>query len=196
MKPIILGSTSVYRQQLLQKLGIKFTTLRPSFDEESAKISLIADQASPLQIAEALSRGKAQSINEPLALVITGDQLVQLDESILGKPKNFEKAFQQLKSLNGRQHQLITAVTMQLGAETRHLNHVTNLTMKNLNDLELEMYLKKDQPYDAAGSYKIEENGLILFSQIVTDDFSAIQGLPLIWISNQLKGMGYEFFKD
>ena len=114
----------------------------------------------------------------------------------MGKPHTFEKARKQLQQLQGQTHQLITAVTLLSEDFERHLNHITYLTMRNLSDLEIDNYLKKDEPYDCAGSYKIEKHGIILFSEIKTDDFSAIQGLPLIWISNQLKELGYEFFQS
>jgi septum formation protein len=67
--------------------------------------------------------------------------------------------------------------------------------MKNLSLSEIDRYLKLDQPYDCAGSCKIEKHGLTLFESIIETDFSAIEGLPLIWITNTLKGLGYEFFK-
>ena len=196
MKKIILGSTSIYRRHLLEKTGLIFLTEKPNFDEDSTKKFLLKNKRSPLEIAEALSRGKAQSIDATDRLVIAGDQLVHLDGQILGKAGSFEKAFEQLKQMNGRQHELITAVTLRTSDQTLHLNHLTQLFMKKLSDQELTNYLKKDTPYDAAGSYKIEESGLILFEKIETDDFSAIQGLPLLWITNQLKGLGYEFFKN
>ena len=195
MKPIILGSTSIYRKKLLEKTGLVFSTQKPSFDEESAKGQLLIQKKSPLEIAEALSRGKADSIKAPESLIIAGDQLVQFNGEILGKAGNFENAFLQLKKLNGQTHELITAITIKTSEKTLHLNHLTKLKMKILSDSELKNYLKKDEPYDSAGSYKIEESGLILFEKIESDDFSAIQGLPLIWITQQLKGMGYEFFK-
>lgn len=196
MSPLILGSTSIYRAELLQKAGIAFTAVKPTFDEDTAKAELVKNHKSPLEIAEALSIGKAKSIDATNKTVIAGDQLVQFKNQILGKSKTFEKAFEQIKMLNGNTHQLITAVTICSGQKQFHLNHVTELTMKNLSDKEIENYLRKDEPYDCAGSYKIEKSGLILFDSIKTDDFSAIQGLPMIWITKKLKELGYEFFTN
>ncbi len=195
MNDLVLASMSPYRFDLLKKLGIKFKVEKPNFDEETQKLQLLQQQASPIQIAETLSKGKVASLKSLNATVIGGDQLVHTDGKILGKSGNFEKAFEQLQSLRGKTHELITAVTIQANSQQWHLNHVTSLKMKNLSDSEIESYLKKDQPYDCAGSYKIENCGLILFDEIKTDDFSAIQGLPLLWISNRLKELGYEFFK-
>ncbi len=196
MKKIILASTSKYRKQLLEKTGLAFTTEKPSYDEEKVKYQMLLDRRTPLEIAEALSKGKALSINANDRLIIAGDQLVHFNHGILGKAGTFEKAFNQLKQLNGQKHELITAVTIRTETEVLHLNHITQMYMKSLSDQELKNYLKKDEPYDAAGSYKIEESGLILFEKIESDDFSAIQGLPLLWITHQLKGLGYELFKN
>lgn len=195
MNDLVLASTSAYRFDLLKKLGIKFRAEKPKFDEETQKLILLQQKASPLQIAETLSKGKASSLKYLNATVIGGDQLVHTDGKILGKSGQFKKAFEQLQCLRGKTHELITAVTIQANNQQWHLNHITSLKMKNLSDSEIENYLKKDQPYDCAGSYKIESCGLILFDRIKTDDFSAIQGLPLLWISNRLKELGYEFFK-
>ncbi len=195
MKQLVLGSTSIYRRQLLEKIGLSFACEKPIFNEESAKAILLKNCKSPLEVAEALSRGKALSLDASNRLIIAGDQLINLDGQILGKAHDFDRAFSQLKSMNGRKHELITAVTLRTTEQIIHLNHVTQLYMKNLTDDEISNYLKKDTPYDVAGSYKIEESGIILFAKIETDDFSAIQGLPLLWVSQQLKGMGYELFK-
>lgn len=196
MNKIILASTSIYRAELLQKVGLSFEAKKPTFDEDSAKADLLKNNKSPLQIAEALSKGKADSFDATHQTIIAGDQLVNFDSKILGKSKNFENAFKQLKMLSGNTHELITAVTILSGTKRFHLNHITSLKMKNLSNKEIEGYLKKDEPYDCAGSYKIEKSGLILFEDVKTDDFSAIQGLPMIWISKILKELGYEFFSN
>ncbi len=197
MKQIILASTSKYRAELLKKMGLSFRCEKPLFDEESAKKEWVVKQASALSIAEALSKGKAYSVPDQLnCTVIAGDQLVHLDNKIMGKSHNFERAFTQLQSLRGREHQLITAVTILSAGQEWHLNHLTQLKMRNLSDAEIRNYLEKDQPFDCAGSYKIENHGIILFEEIKTDDFTAIQGLPLIWISKILTELGYEFFKN
>ena len=199
MNSIILASTSIYRRQLLEKLGVAFTIEKPDYDEEAAKIKARADFKSPVEVAETLSRGKATSLIQNKVgenvLVIAGDQLVDFNNEIIGKSKNLETAFQQLKKMNGETHELITAVTLMTSTETRHLNHVTRLKMKLLTDHEIQRYLLLDEPYDCAGSYKIEQSGIALFAQIESTDFTAIQGLPLLWVSQQLKELGYELFK-
>ncbi len=199
MSPIILASTSIYRKQLLQKLGLNFTCEKPEFDEDAAKIRALEELKNPTEMAETLSRGKAAAVLQHKVgehvVVIAGDQLIDFNGEIIGKSKDVDTAFQQLKKMNNQTHELITAVTVSTSTETRHLNHVTHLTMKNLNDHEILNYLKLDQPFDCAGSYKIEESGIALFSKIDCSDFTAIQGLPLLWVSHQLKELGYELFK-
>ena len=196
MKQIILASTSKYRTELLQKTGLPFRSEKPLFDEEATKNDLLGHHATALTIAETLSKEKANSIPDKLNYtVIAGDQLVHMDNRIMGKSHNFERAYTQLQTLRGREHQLITAVTILSAGKEWHLNHLTQLKMRNLSDVEIKNYLTKDKPFDCAGSYKIENHGIILFEEIKTDDFTAIQGLPLIWISKILTELGYEFFK-
>lgn len=196
---LFLASTSKYRKSLLEKTGWSFNCLSPAMDEEALKDNLVLAGKTPLEIAEALSRAKAQSVwnqvDSSQDIVISGDQLVNFENEILGKPGHEENAFLQLKKLSGQTHELITAVTIQSTSGIMHFNHLTRLTMKSLTDAEIVNYLQKDRPYDCAGSYKIEEHGVCLFESIDCDDFSAIQGLPLIWITNELRKKNYELFK-
>ncbi len=200
MNKIILASSSIYRKILLEKTGLAFSIKKPLYDEENVKQQALAQKKSPIEIAEILSKGKAAAVYDQLpprsdVLVIAGDQLVHFKNEIVGKSGDFENAKIQLKKMINETHLLITAVTLQGENFIRHFNHVTTLKMKNLNDQEIEAYINLDQPYDCAGSYKIENSGLILFEKIECSDFTAIQGLPLIWTTNQLKELGYEFFK-
>lgn len=197
---LILASTSPYRKKLLEKLGIKFDCIKPELDEENLKISLLQQKHSPIQIAESLSKAKCKSvfkiINDDHRVIIAGDQLVSFNNTILGKPQTVENAVAQLQLLNGQKHQLITAVSLFIKGKVIHKNHITHLHMKKLSDEEIQNYVLKDNPLDCAGSYKIEEHGITLFEAIDCDDFTAIQGLPIIWLSNCLKENEYEFFKN
>ncbi|OFZ31187.1 MAG: septum formation protein Maf [Bdellovibrionales bacterium RIFCSPHIGHO2_01_FULL_40_29] len=192
---LILASTSKYRAELIQKLGIPFLTKKPNYDEDTAKSEGLLKGFTPERLAEELSRGKARSLEGPNQTVIAGDQLVHLSGKILGKSERFDLALEQLSALRGQWHQLITAVTIKTAQNEFHINHVTHLHMRQLTDQEIENYLRSDAPYDCAGSYKIEKSGLILFDEIKTDDFSAIQGIPLIWVASRLKELGYEYFQ-
>lgn len=192
---LVLASTSIYRAELLKKLGIPFSTTKPAIDEDQLKTKALQNNKSPLELAEYLSREKTKSVFSNSLTVIGGDQLVSFSGKILGKPKTKDNAIRQLSEMNGKTHQLITAVTIMNDQDIFHLNHITSLTMKKLSLTEITNYVELDLPLDCAGSYKIERSGIGLFEKIDTDDFSAIQGLPLIWLSTILKGCGYELFR-
>ncbi len=194
--PLILASTSKYRAELIQKMHIPFHCQKPSVDEDFLKNRCLQENKTAVEIAEYLSKEKTKSVFKKNTVVVGGDQLVSFKNKILGKPQNFENAFLQLKKLKSSTHKLITAVTVQTDENIFHLNHITTLKMKNLTDNEIKNYLNIDLPFDCAGSYKIEKAGLCLFEKIDCDDFSAIQGLPMIWLSTCLKGCGYELYKN
>ncbi len=145
------------------------------------------------RLAEALAEAKAASIEvlEPGAVVVGCDQLAALDGRILGKPGTLEKAAAQLEALAGRTHELITAlVVLHAGQVLRHTD-VTRLHMRPLTRLEIERYLAHDRPIDCAGSYKLEQRGIVLFENIESADHSAITGLPLIRLTSMLRGLGF-----
>ena len=192
---LILGSTSVYRKQLLEKLSIPFEVIRPDCDEDAIKLELEKANVQKAHWALRLSEAKAESIKES-GLIITSDQTVCFENAILGKPKSFENAFQQLKKMQGQIHLLITAVTIKNGSQQESHVQVDQMQMRPLSDDEIANYLKLDQPYDAAGSYKIENSGITLFNQIQCHDFTGIQGLPMIWVTKKLKEHHYEFYSE
>lgn len=196
MMQLILGSTSIYRKELMLKMGIPFVTMKPTCDEDILKSALLAQKKSPIEIAESLAYAKAASLNKEFkdAVIIGGDQLVSFEGKIIGKSKTKEKAIEQLTALAGQTHQLITSIALLKGEEKWILNHISLMKMKKLSSQEIENYIDLDVPLDCAGSYKIERSGICLFDKIETDDFSAIQGLPLMWISQKLKEIGYELF--
>lgn len=194
-KQIILASTSEYRKTLLEKTGLSFSCQKPDYEEESVKNDLRSNWASSKEIAETLALGKALSLQSQNSIVIAGDQLAHIDNHILGKPGSYGKAFDQLSQLNGKTHELVTATVILWGNEILKNTNVTLLKMKSLSSQEIKRYLKLDEPFDCSGSYKIESFGISLFEKIETDDFTAIQGLPLIWLTNTFKGKGYELFK-
>jgi septum formation protein len=110
---------------------------------------------------------------------------------ILGKPGTPERAAKQLAQLSGRQHVLITAVVVQMGEKImRHID-TTTLTMRTLSAAEIARYIAADQPLDCAGAYKLEARGITLFNRIISDDHSAITGLPLMAVTRLLGEFGY-----
>lgn len=187
--PIILASTSPYRKELLEKLGLSFTAATPTFDEDNFKLT---HNLSPLQLAQKLAFEKSKSLSNGKNCVIGGDQLVQFNGDILGKPKSIEKAIKQLKSLQGKTHQLITAVHVIYKNQSFPILNITEMKMRKLSDEQIKNYLNLDHPLDCAGSYKIEKSGLTLFENIQSEDFSAIQGLPLMALTKILQELNYQ----
>lgn len=190
MPTLVLASTSVYRRELLDRLGLEVTATAPNCDEEALK-----DQAlSPVQLAAHLARAKAASVAPrwPDAYIIGSDQLVELDGEVLGKPGSAEQAIAQLDRLQGRSHHLITAFALLHpdGPVTEHIDrHV--LHMRALSLTEIKRYVAADRPLDCAGSYKIEARGIALCERIEGADFTAIMGLPLIALTTALRSQGF-----
>ncbi len=186
---LVLASTSVYRRELLARLGIPFRWVAPRFDEAA----LSRDGKTPRAIAEALAEGKAASIavTERDATVIGCDQLVALEGRILGKPGSLDRAVEQLQALAGRTHELITALVVLHGAQSFRHTNVTRLRMRPLTDQEIARYVEHDRPVDCAGSYKLEQRGIVLFESVDTEDQSAITGLPLIRLTSILRALGH-----
>jgi 7-methyl-GTP pyrophosphatase len=186
---LVLASTSPYRRVLLERLGVPFRILAPRFEESS----IPTDAGSPLEVAEALALGKAQSISavEPGATVIGSDQLVAIEGQIFGKPGSIERAIDQLQALAGRTHELYTAlVVLHADRSCRHTD-VTRLRMRSLDRDEIGRYLAHDRPLDCAGSYKLEERGIVLFESIESADHTAIMGLPLVRLTTILRELGF-----
>ena len=187
MTPLVLASTSPYRRELLQKLGLPFTAAAPNCDEDHYK-KLIQD---PIELAATLARLKAESLARPDNCVIGGDQVAALDSEILGKPGTFEKACEQLGKMQGRTHRLITALCVIHQGQAHPILDITEIQMRPLSRQQIENYVRRDQPLDCAGSYKIEKSGLVLVENLRTQDFSSIQGVPLIALTNLLSKLGY-----
>jgi septum formation protein len=190
MRPqVILASQSPYRRAQLTQFGVKFEAVKPLADEEALKASGPKDL---FELTRYLAFEKARSLSAkyPAALILGSDQLADLEGRRLDKPGTRERAFQQLKAMSGREHRLITSLALLMGEKSLIFTDVTRLRMKNLSDRDIEAYLDKDEPYDCAGSYKIEKAGLGLVDAIETSDASAIQGLPLLSLARGLEQMG------
>lgn len=191
MKNIVLASQSPYRKQLLARLGVDFVTTHPLFDEDESDIkSQIAD---PEKLVSELAGLKAKSVARLFndSLIIGSDQLVSFEGKILGKPHTFDKALEQLQSMRGKSHQLLTAVSLIEAENLISFVNKTTLNMKELSDQFLTEYLERDKPFDCAGSYKIERGGITLFDKIECEDFTAIMGLPLMELTSHLQKLNY-----
>ncbi len=187
--PLILASTSRYRKELLARLGLTFTATAPACDEEALKRPGIP----PRLLAEELAAAKARSLRatHPDAVVIGSDQVCAIDGRILGKPGNAERAAQTLQLLQGRTHELITAVTISGPDGDEHHTDVTALTMRPLDAPAIARYLAADLPFDCAGAYKLECRGVALMAAITSADQTAIVGLPLLAVVRMLGRWGY-----
>jgi septum formation protein len=187
--PLILASTSKYRGELLSQLGLPFTAEAPGVNEDAFKTAGV----SPLELSRELAFRKAKAVfqRNPQALVIGTDQVCTLDGEILSKPGTVENAVAQLLKMQGRHHELVTAVCLLLPQKKYSFENRTRLYMRSLTEATIRDYVQKDSPLDCAGSYKLESKGIKLFEKIEMDDHTSIIGLPLIQLNNHLLELGY-----
>ncbi|MBU6260591.1 MAG: septum formation inhibitor Maf [Burkholderiales bacterium] len=188
--PLILGSTSRYRRELLQRLRLPFEVVAPAVDETPRPGE--APAALALRLALAKARAVAQA--HPQAVVIGSDQVADLDGEAIGKPGDHERARAQLRRLSGRSAVFQTAVAvvrLAAGYERALLAPVT-VRFRELDDAEIERYLRLEQPYDCAGSAKCETLGIALLAAIDSDDPTTLVGLPLIRTCELLRGAGID----
>jgi septum formation protein len=187
---LILASTSEYRKRLLERLGIPFRCVAPKFDESK----FVSDETlSPAGLARQLATEKVMSLiaDHPDDTIVGGDQLVDLDGRIIGKPGTIDRVIQQLKELSGRSHRLATAVAVwDEGRLTTHVD-ISTLTMRTLDLPAIHRYVMADKPVDCAGSYMLEARGIALFERVETDDYTAVIGMPLMTLTTMLKTLGY-----
>ena len=193
-RQIVLASGSAIRGQMLSNAGIAFEAIVPRVDEEMIKIALQAEKATPRDIADALAETKARKIGgkHPDKLVIGCDQVLDFDGQILSKPQTPDEAKEQLKALRGKRHSLLSAVVVYHEFEPlwRHVGQV-RLYMRDISDSYLNEYVERNWPslQSSVGGYKLEEEGVRLFSRIEGDYFT-ILGLPLIEMINYLTASG------
>ena len=192
MSKLILASTSPYRRELLSRLGLSFEAQSPLFDEDSEKLKA---PRFPADYASFLAYGKAQSLAGNDLTVIGGDQLVAFENEIIGKAGSADAAAIQLHKMSGKKHELLTAVCVLQGARKKAWVHSTTLHMRPLTNSQIAEYICLDRPWDTAGSYKFEKHGIALFENVECDDFSAIQGLPLLELSRVLIDFGFTPFE-
>ncbi len=187
-KRLVLASTSAYRKQLLERLGIAFECARPDIDETP----LEGETAS--RTAERLARAKAQAVAKayPGALIIGSDQVASCDGRRLDKPGTHENAVAQLTWLSGRAARFDTGVCVLDSNTGRAECRVVpcSVHFRTLGSREIETYLRREQPYDCAGSAKSEGLGIVLIARMETDDPTSLVGLPLIALTTLLKEFG------
>ncbi len=187
-RPVVLGSTSPYRRELMQRLGLPFEVLAPGVDETPEP------GETPAALAQRLALAKARAVarQRPAAIVIGSDQVADLNGEPLGKPGTHERAVEQLQRMRGQTVVFQTAlavVCLDSGFEAADLAPV-RVRFRDLDDGEIERYLRTEQPYDCAGSAKSEGLGIALLERIDSDDPTALVGLPLIRTCRLLRAAG------
>ena len=187
-RPLILGSTSRYRKELLTRLRIPFETASPDVDETPHSNESPKDLALRL----ALAKARAVALKYPEAVVIGSDQVADLEGTPLGKPGNHANAILQLQRMRGKTvifQTALSVVCIATGFERTDLAEV-KVKFRDLSDAEIETYLRAEEPYDCAGSAKSEGLGIALLDAIDNDDPTALIGLPLIRTCQMLREAG------
>ena len=190
---LILASTSRYRRQLLDRVSLPYTVEKPDVDETPH-----ADE-SPAAMSERLARAKAAAISMryPDAWVIGSDQVCERDGIAIGKSGDHASATAQLTMASGKTLRFHTAVCLQRGpiqpSSIQHMHRdCTQVVFRTLDAAEIERYLRAEEPYDCAGSFKCEGLGITLFERIVSEDPTALIGLPLIALTRMLRAAGFQ----
>lgn len=187
---LILGSTSIYRRELLERLKIPFRVVSPDIDETPL------ENETPQQLVERLSVEKARFVasSNPGSLVIGSDQVAVHDGKIVGKPHTHDKAMQQLREANGKEIMLYTGLSLVNADTGEALTEVVpfQVVFRKLSEQQLESYLFKEQPYHCAGSVKSEGLGIALLERFEGEDPNTLIGLPLIRLIRMLEHFGFD----
>lgn len=187
---LVLASTSAYRRQLLDRLGLPYGVEAPGVDETRR------EGESPAALSERLAAEKARAVAQrhPLAWVIGSDQVAERDGLALGKPGDHERAAEQLRAASGKTVRFHTSLTLCQAASGTAFSHrdATEVRFRVLDETMIERYLRKERPYDCAGSFKSEGLGIVLFESIRSEDPTALIGLPMIALAKMLRVAGFE----
>lgn len=185
---LVLASTSPFRRELLGRLGLPFATAAPDTDE--SPLPGETPEATALRLSEAKARAVAERF--PQALIIGSDQVAVLDGRIYGKPGTHERAVEQLRTMRGRTVNFFTGLCLYNAATgTARLRGIPTLvSFRDLADAEIENYLRREQPYNCAGSAKSEGLGIAVIARMQGEDPNALVGLPLIALCDLLREEG------
>ncbi|MGI3130948.1 Maf family protein [Halopseudomonas pachastrellae] len=190
MLPLVLASSSIYRKALLERLQLPFECAAPDIDETPQPFESAAS------LTERLARSKAQALAErhPAHLIIGSDQVVLLDGEPVSKPLDHAGAVDQLTRSSGRTLTFSTALYLYNSASKQGQGIVEpyHVTFRSLTGDEIERYLRSEQPYDCAGSFKSEGLGITLIERMQGDDPNSLIGLPLIRLRAMLAAEGVQ----
>ncbi|GGE59505.1 Maf-like protein [Streptosporangium jomthongense] len=188
-KPVLLASSSPYRKELLARLGLPFSCASPDIDESP----LPGEAPHTLAMRLAQSKTKALAASHPNHWIIGSDQVAALpDGTFLSKPGSFATACRQLQQSSGQSVIFHTGLAL-LDSNSGNLQaccEVFTVHFRNLSRKEIEAYLHKEQPYDCAGSFKMEGLGITLFRELQGRDPNSLIGLPLIALNSMLTNWG------
>jgi septum formation protein len=188
MRKLILASTSPYRADLLERLGIPFTAAPPRYEEQ------IDQSLSPADLVIQLAQAKAASLvsEYPDGIIIGSDQALVSRGWIVGKPGSPEHAREQLREMSGGVHTFYTGLAVIDAANDLTLTDCVpfTVTLRDLTETEISDYVDRENPVDCAGSFKIEGLGIALMEKMEGDDYTALIGLPLIGLSSMLRRVG------
>ena len=190
---LVLASSSPWRRQVLDKLGLPYRTKHPEIDETP----LPAESPDELVARLALEKARAVAPTFRDALIISSDQVAVLDGRIIGKPGTHERARQQLQAASGRTLSFLTSLCLLNTASGKHQLCVEpyHVHFRPLSEELIEGYLQHEQPYNCAGSFRSEAAGIVLFERLEGDDPNALIGLPLIRLVRMLEQEGVRLFR-
>ena len=190
MTRIVLASTSVYRRQLLARLGLSFEVINPSVDETPQR----GEEAPALVARLAEEKARSAGHGEGDALIIGGDQVAVLDGNILGKPGSAEVNRRQLRQSSGRRVQFHTGLCLFATGSQRTQVEVVPfaVTFRPLSDEQIAAYVDREQAFDCAGGFRCEGLGSALFERMEGPDPSALMGLPLLRLTHMLASEGVD----
>ena len=190
MKQLVLASTSKYRKNLLQRLQIQFATCVPDVDETP----LSDESAAALVQRLALAKAQVKSFSWADALIIGSDQIAVVNNQLLGKPNNIGSAYRQLECCSNQAVEFHTGLCL-LDTSTDQYQFedvVTTVYFRNLNKAEIRRYIDLEKPFECAGSFRSEALGITLFERILSEDPTALLGLPLIALCRMLREAGQD----
>ncbi len=189
---LILGSSSPFRKEVLSSLLVPFETSSPDIDESAL------EGESPIALVERLAIEKAQEVAKSYsdALIIGSDQVAMHGKKIVGKPHTHEVAVEQLREASGKKIELFTGLALVDTRSGTVQSEVVPFTVhfKTLSERTVERYLRKERPYNCAGSVRSEGLGVALFERFDGEDPNALIGLPLIRLIAMLENQGYDLF--
>jgi MAF protein len=189
-KTLVLGSTSPFRKSILEKLNLTFECAKPNIDETA----LVGETPQALVERLAIEKARAVTAQYPNALIIGSDQVAVCEGEILGKPHTFENGVKQLTKFSNKSITFYTGLCVYDSAQDKALSLVEPFTVhfNPLSQEEITHYLRAEQPYNCAGSFKSEGLGICLFKRLEGDDPNTLIGLPLIKLVALLKAHGVD----